>query len=85
MGYPQKSVKGSLPKSFIFHIDAKCEGINCSDEDDIHEWVSDKLLGEIDFCHFTNSIIAMYYAINNIKNGFINPKHSKVKNEHQLL
>ncbi len=37
-----KSVKGDLPKSFVFHLDTEDEGIDCSDEVEIHEWVSDK-------------------------------------------
>lgn len=41
-----KSVKGDLPKSFVFHLDTEDEGIDCSDEVEIHEWVSDKLSDE---------------------------------------
>lgn len=46
------SVKGNLPKSFVFHLDTEDEGIDCSDEEEIHEWVSDKLSDETGYCHF---------------------------------
>lgn len=47
-----KSVKGDIPKSFVFHLDTEDEGIDCSDKVEIHEWVSDKLSDETGYCHF---------------------------------
>lgn len=47
-----KSVKGDLPKSLVFHLDTEDVGIDCSDEDEIHEWISDKLSDETGYCHF---------------------------------
>lgn len=46
-----KSVKCDLPQSFVFHLDTEDEGIDCSNEDEIHEWVSDKLSDETGYCH----------------------------------
>lgn len=47
-----KRVKYDLPKSFFFHLDTKAEGIDCSVEEDIREWVSDKLSDKTGYCHF---------------------------------
>lgn len=47
-----QSVKCEFPQSFVFHLETEDEGIDCSDEEDIHEWVSEKLSGETGYCHF---------------------------------
>lgn len=47
-----RSVKCDLPQSFVFHLDTEYEGIDCSDEDEIHQWISDKLSDETGYCHF---------------------------------
>lgn len=47
-----KSIKGELPQSFVFHLNTEEEGIGCSVEEQIHEWVSDKLSDETGYCHF---------------------------------
>lgn len=47
-----KSVKCEFPQSFVFHLGTEDEGIDCSDEEEIHECVSDKLSDETGYCHF---------------------------------
>lgn len=47
-----KSVKCDLPQSFVFQFDTEDEGIDCTDEEEIHEWVYDKLSDETGYCHF---------------------------------
>lgn len=47
-----KNVKCDLPQSFVFHLGTEDEGIDSSEREEIHEWVSNKLSDETGYCHF---------------------------------